>query len=53
MNLFINNWVQGIVVAVIISTIIEMLLPKGSMKKYIKVIIRYVYLIFHHYTINQ
>lgn len=36
---FINTWAQGIIVAVIIATIIEMLLPKSSSSKYIKVVI--------------
>jgi len=33
---FITSWVQGIIIAVIIGTIIEMLLPNGNSKKYIK-----------------
>lgn len=36
---FINTWTQGIIVAVIIATIIEMILPNGSSSKYIKVVI--------------
>lgn len=36
---FIKTWVNQIIVAVIISTIIEMLLPNGNNKKYIKMII--------------
>ena len=36
---FIVMWAQGIIVAVIISTIIEMILPEGSNAKYIKVVI--------------
>lgn len=36
---FINTWAQGIIVAVIIATIIEMLLPNSSNSKYIKTII--------------
>lgn len=42
---FINSWTQGIVVSVIISGIIEMLIPKGNMKKYINVIIG-IYILF-------
>lgn len=42
---FINEWTQGIVVAVIISGIIEMILPKGNMRKYINVIIG-IYVLF-------
>ena len=29
---FISNWAQGIIVAVIIASIIEMILPEGSSK---------------------
>lgn len=36
---FINTWAQGIIIAVIITTIIEMLLPNSSSSKYIKVVI--------------
>jgi len=36
---FLKIWVNQIIVAVIISTIIEMLLPNGNNKKYIKMII--------------
>lgn len=36
---FINTWAQGIIIAVIIATIIEMLLPNSSSSKYIKVVI--------------
>lgn len=42
---FITSWVQGIIVAVIIGSIIEMLLPNGNSKKYIKVVIG-VYIVF-------
>ena len=42
---FINSWIKGIVIAVIISTIIEMILPKGSIKKYVKCVIG-VYIVF-------
>ena len=30
---WIGSWVQGIVIAVVISTIIEMILPDGNIKK--------------------
>lgn len=43
---FITSWVQGIIIAVIIGTIIEMLLPNGNSKKYIKVVIG-VYIVFN------
>lgn len=36
---FISMWAQGIIVAVIISAIIEMLLPNNSNGKYVKVVI--------------
>jgi len=42
---WISSWAQGIVVAVIIGTIIEMILPEGNNKKYIKTIIG-VYILF-------
>lgn len=35
----ISNWTGNIVVAVIISTIIEMIIPEGNNKKYIKIVI--------------
>lgn len=42
---FISSWAQQIIVAVIIATIIEMILPKGNNKKYIKSVIG-VYILF-------
>lgn len=36
---FLNSWLQGIIVCVIIATIIELILPSGSTKKYIKVVL--------------
>ena len=36
---FITIWAQGIIIAVIIATIIEMLLPSNSNAKYVKVVI--------------
>lgn len=41
----IRQWCEGIIVAVIISIIIEMIIPEGKNKKYIKVIIG-VYIMF-------
>src|SRR5574344_1073430 len=35
----VSSWAQGIIIAVIIGTIIEMILPKGSNSKYVKVVI--------------
>lgn len=45
MILEIKKWCEGIIVAVIISIIIEMIVPDGKNKKYIKVIIG-VYIMF-------
>ncbi|MCI8361903.1 MAG: stage III sporulation protein AF [Clostridia bacterium] len=42
---FITSWIQGIIIAVIIGSIIEMLIPNGNSKKYIKVVIG-VYIVF-------
>ena len=42
---FISSWVQGIVVAVIIGTIIEMILPNGNIKKYVRTVIG-AYIVF-------
>jgi len=41
----INSWVQGIILAVIIASIIEIILPEGNNKKYIKTIIG-IYILF-------
>jgi len=41
----INSWAKGIILAIIISTIIEIILPEGNNKKYIKTIIG-IYLMF-------
>ena len=40
-----SKWAQGIIVAVVISTLIELILPNGSSKKYVKVIIG-IYILF-------
>lgn len=42
---FINSWVQGIIIAVVISTIIEMILPNGTIKKYVRTVIG-AYIVF-------
>lgn len=42
---FIKTWANQIIVAVIISTIFEMILPNGNNKKYIKMIIG-IYVLF-------
>lgn len=41
----ISNWAEQIIVAVIIATLIEMILPKGNNKKYVKAVIG-VYVLF-------
>lgn len=40
-----SKWAQGIIVAVVIATLIELILPNGSSKKYVKVIIG-IYILF-------
>ena len=42
---FISSWAQQIIFAVIIGTIIQMILPEGKSKKYIKVVIG-IYVLF-------
>lgn len=42
---WISSWAKGIIMAVIIATIIEMILPEGKNKKYIKLVIG-VYVLF-------
>ena len=42
---WLTNWAQGIIVAVIIATIIEMILPNVACKKYVKVVIG-LYILF-------
>mgnify|MGYP002869066658 CR=1 FL=1 len=42
---FLSSWIQGIIVAVILATIIEMILPKGGIEKYVKVVIG-IYILF-------
>ena len=41
----INSWAQGIILAIIIATIIEIILPEGNNKKYVKTIIG-IYVMF-------
>lgn len=38
MQQFINNWASGLIVAVIIATIIELILPENKNKKYVKMV---------------
>lgn len=42
---YISSWAEQIIIAVIIVTIIEMILPKGNSKKYIKTILG-VYILY-------
>lgn len=42
---FLKTWINQIIVAVIITTIIEMILPNGNNKKYIKMVIG-MYILF-------
>lgn len=42
---FFRSWCEGIIVAVMISIIIEAILPEGNHKKYVKVVIG-IYIIF-------
>ncbi len=42
---FFRNWCEEIIVAVILSIIIEAILPEGNHKKYVKVVIG-IYVIF-------
>ena len=48
-----SKWAEGIIIAVIVSTIIEMILPEGNSKKYIKVIIRSIYFVLNSFTCNK
>jgi len=45
MIVFLKTWANQIIVAVIIATIIEMILPRGNNKKYIKMVIG-IYVLF-------
>lgn len=42
---WISNWAETIIIAVIIATIIEMILPESGSKKYVKVVIG-IYILF-------
>ena len=41
----IHNWCEGIIIAIILSVIIELLVPDGNNKKYVKIVIG-IYIIF-------
>lgn len=45
MIIFLKTWINQIILAVIITTIIEMILPNGNNKKYIKMVIG-LYILF-------
>lgn len=45
MIVFLKSWCEGIIVAVILSILIESILPEGNHKKYVKVVIG-IYVIF-------
>lgn len=36
---FLSTWIQGIAIAVILASIFEMIIPKGNIKKYVKIIL--------------
>lgn len=42
---FLSKWIEGIIIAISIVSIIEMILPNGNIKKYIKIVLS-VYVIF-------
>ena len=42
---FMKSWCEGIIIAILISIIIELIVPEGSNKKYIKVVVG-IYIIF-------
>lgn len=46
---FLSPWLQGIIISVVIATIIEMILPSGNSKKYVKVVLG-VYIVFNIIT---
>lgn len=41
----ISTWAEQVIIAVIIATIIELILPNGNSKKYIKIVIG-VYILY-------
>lgn len=46
---FLSSWLQGIIISVIVATIIEMILPNGNTKKYVKVVLG-IYVVFNIIT---
>ncbi len=45
MVLFLRNWCEQIIISIFISIIIEMLIPAGNIKKYVKVVVG-IYIMF-------
>lgn len=45
MILFLRTWCEQIIISVFISIIVEMLIPAGNIKKYVKVVVG-VYIMF-------
>lgn len=45
MVLFLRNWCEQIIISIFISIIIEMLIPAGNKKKYVKVVVG-IYIMF-------
>ena len=43
---FLSSWIEQIIIAIIIVSILEMLLPSGNIKKYVKIILS-VFVIFN------
>ncbi len=43
---FLNNWIEGIAISVILVSLFEMILPNGNLKKYIKIILG-IYIVFN------
>lgn len=42
---FLSNWIEQITISVLIISILEMILPEGNLKKYIKVVLG-IYIVF-------
>lgn len=45
MVLFLRNWCEQIIISIFISIILEMLIPAGNIKKYVKVVVG-IYIMF-------
>ena len=42
---FLKNWIEQIAIAIVIVSIIELILPSGNLKKYIKIVLG-IYVVF-------